>query len=101
MNKKDPWIHPFYFALGSLQIGNALYLPYFPFYPTSAVSCREIIKCAGQAQEAVMKEEPREAGGAARSPCSLSVSLRVVHVIQPGWPSGQGPSKVAMEKGRE
>lgn len=71
-----------------------------PIYPTSAVSCREVVKSIGQAQVAVTKEEPREAGRAARSPCSLSAPLHVVQVGQPEWPLGQGPSKAVVRNHR-
>lgn len=71
----------------------------FPFYPTSAVSCREVLKLIALAQEAVMKEGPWEVSKTARSPCPLSGPFHV-QAIQPGRPSGQGSSEAALGQGR-
>lgn len=70
----------------------------FPFYPISAVSCREVLKLIALAQEAVMKEGSWEASKTARSPCPLSGPFHV-QAIQPG-PSGQRSSEAALGEGR-
>lgn len=63
MNSKKPWIYQLYFpvTLGRLKKGESHISASFPFYPTSAVNCREVLKLIGVAQEAVMKEVPQKA----------------------------------------